>query len=59
MHNLIKDYLNKKATITPIRGLEIDVKIIDVKKSYGRDRFKVEPIRGKGAVWVEHVELKQ
>lgn len=59
MQNLIKKYLNKKATITPIRGLAVEVKIVDVKKSYGRDRFKVEPVRGKGAVWVESVELKK
>lgn len=56
MQELIKKYLNKKGRIVA-GGLGVDVKIVDVKKSYGNERFRVIPIAGDGAVWVEKITL--
>ena len=41
--------------IKRIRAGEImvDVKVLDYKFSYGRDRWLVTPVAGKGEVWVE------
>lgn len=38
-------------------GLTINVRITDVKVSYGRTRYQVEPISGSGSVWVESIQL--
>ena len=50
--------IGKKATIGVMKGLKINVKILDYKLSYGHDRWLVEPISGEGQVWVEVVTLK-
>lgn len=57
MQELIKKYLNKKARIL-VGGLGVDVKIVDVKMSYGHERYRVIPEAGDGAVWVEKVTLR-
>lgn len=31
---------------------EFEVRVIDVKRSYGKTSFLVEPIAGTGSVWV-------
>ena len=31
---------------------EFDVRVIDVKRSYGKTSFQVEPLSGAGSVWV-------
>lgn len=49
--------IGKKATIKT-SGLKINVKILDYKNSYGRDRWLVTPQSGEGQVWVEVVALK-
>ena len=36
-----------------VNGLEIAVRIIDAKRSYGRTRYLVTPIQGSKSVWVE------
>lgn len=56
MQELIKKYLNKKARVL-LGGLGVYVNIVDVKMSYGHERFRVIPISGDGAIWVEKVEL--
>lgn len=56
MKELIEKYVGKKATIN-CAGLQIEVNIVDVKMSYGKERFKVSPVAGKGEVWVEQVTL--
>jgi len=35
----------------------IDVKILDVRISYGRTEFLVEPVFGSGAAWVEQTRV--
>ncbi len=39
-------------------GLGVEVRILDVKESYGRTRYLVTPVAGTGAVWVEYVRLE-
>lgn len=56
MKELIEKYVGKKGTIF-VGGLVVEVNIIDVKKAYGQERFKVSPVAGKGEVWVEKVTL--
>jgi hypothetical protein len=36
-------------------GLLFGCKIVGVKNSYGKTRYKVAPIMGKGTAWVENV----
>lgn len=36
-----------------IGGFHVEVEIIDYKNSYGRDRWLVKPVAGKGEVWTE------
>lgn len=36
-----------------VNGLEIAVRILDAKRSYGRTRYLVTPIQGSKSVWVE------
>lgn len=34
-------------------NLFIDVEVVDYKNSYGRDRWLVTPVSGKGETWTE------
>lgn len=56
MKELYEKYMNKRARILA-GGLGVQVKIVDVKMSWGRERFRVIPVAGDGAVWVESVQL--
>lgn len=38
-----------------LNGLNVEVKILDVKQSYGKVRYLVTPVAGSGQVWVERV----
>lgn len=57
MKELIDKYVGKKATVVCDLSLTIEVKILDVKMSYGRERYLVTPVAGSGEVWVEAVTL--
>lgn len=35
--------------------LHIDVRVLDVKQSYGKTRYLVQPIAGSGQQWMEQV----
>jgi len=48
--------IGKKGLIQ-IGGLNVEVKVLDVKQSYGRDRYLVTPIAGNGEVWIECINL--
>ena len=37
--------------------LRIKVRVVDVKQSYGKQRWEVEPVAGSGRAWVESVEF--
>lgn len=54
----LQKYIGKKG-IMKVNGLEIDVKIIDAKFSYGNYRYLVTPVSGKGEVWIEKVTVKE
>ena len=56
MKEIIEKYVGKKAQIF-LGGLAIEVKILDAKNSWGRDRFLVTPVAGSQHVWVESVTL--
>lgn len=38
-------------------GLAVAVTITDYKQSYGRDRWLVTPLNGRGEVWTESVNF--
>lgn len=57
MKELYEKYVGKDARIL-LGGLEINVKITDVKMSWGKERYFVTPEAGEGSVWVETVVLK-
>lgn len=44
--------LNSYATINQ-GGLTVNVRITDVKQSYGVIRYQVTPISGFGSIWVD------
>ena len=52
MKNLIKKYVDEEFRIN-LNGLEIYITVIDIKFTYGRYRFLVTPVAGKGEIWVE------
>ncbi len=60
--NMMKEmmqYIGKHYSIH-LGGLAVHVEIIDVKQSYGRTRFLVKPLQGRGEVWVESIyEIKE
>lgn len=53
--NLSAD-IGAHATIT-IKRLTVDVEVIDVKITYGQQRWLVKPMAGSGEIWVQAVEL--
>ena len=52
MKDILNKYINRKVDIN-LGGLKIAVVITDIKTSYGKTRFLVSPVAGKGEVWVE------
>lgn len=50
--------IGKKATIS-IGGLDIAVKILDYKFSYGRNRWLVTPVAGEREIWTETVRVSE
>lgn len=56
MKELIEKYVGKHCTVF-VGGMIIEVKVCDVKISYGRERFLITPVAGKGEVWVESVKI--
>lgn len=53
----MKDKLEKIGRVgwVNLGGLMVDVKILDYKRSYGRDRWFVTPVSGSGEIWIENV----
>lgn len=56
MKNLIEKFVGKTGMIHT-GGLKVDVTVLDVKMSYGRERYLVTPVSGAGEVWVETIAL--
>lgn len=49
--------VNQKA-ILDVKGMKVDVKILEIKSAYGRTRYKVTPVSGSGEAVVESVKSK-
>lgn len=47
--------LNRKRGTIEYKGMRMAVRILDRKNSYGRQRYKVEPVAGSGTAWVENI----
>lgn len=47
-----------KEGMLDINGLQFMVRIIDVRKVFGRTDYKVTPVSGTGTIWVESHRLK-
>lgn len=56
MKELIKKYVGKIALVK-LSGLDVEVKIVDIKKVYGKLRYEIVPCAGVGATWVENLTL--
>lgn len=48
-----------KIGIITFKGLFFEVVILDVVNKYGRDRYLVEPVAGKGKVWVQNIQIEK
>jgi len=42
----------------PVDELRFEVKILSIKRSYGRQRYLVQPVKGSGEQMVEKLEAK-
>jgi hypothetical protein len=54
----MKDKLERVGTLAELKtewGMVVFVEIIDYKNSYGRDRWLVKPVSGRGEAWVEKI----
>lgn len=51
-------YVGKRGSVELKNGLTMDVRILQHKFSYGKDRFLVTPVAGSGEVWVQNINLK-
>jgi len=49
----LNKYIGREGRYTLVAPLYFDVKVTDVKTSYGRVRVLVEPISGSGEAWVD------
>lgn len=56
MKNLFEKYYHKVVYIL-LGGLQIKVVVIDIKMAYGKPRFQVSPVEGKGEIWVESISM--
>lgn len=39
-------------------GLQVTVRVADVKQAYGATRFRVVPVCGNGSIWVQESRLR-
>lgn len=50
--------VGKTATIV-FKEFTFEVRILDHKLQYGRDRYLVTPVSGSGQMWVQNIEIKK
>lgn len=58
MKKEIQEFVGKDATIE-VNGLTVNVKILDVKNSYGNIRYQITPVSGSGETWTEKIKLNK
>lgn len=56
MKDKIAKSVGKKGIIVS-NGLTFNVKILDYKTAYGKERWLVTPVSGAGQVWVQSVDI--
>jgi hypothetical protein len=56
MKDKIQQFVGKKGIIIA-SGLTVNVKILDYKTAYGKERWLVTPVSGAGEVWVQSVDI--
>lgn len=49
--------VGKIGTLT-VRELKVDVQVVDVRRSYGKVQYLVQPLAGWGQQWVEYPTVK-
>jgi len=54
MNKKIQEFVGKIVKVN-LNSLLVDVEVIDVKSSYGKDRYQITPVSGEGEVWVENI----
>lgn len=57
MKELYEKYVGKEGAVR-VGGLQVNVKILDVKRSYGQERYLVTPLNGVGEIWTEQDPTK-
>lgn len=57
MKKEVEEFVGKKAIYEPDLSLAFEVKVLDVKISYGNKRYLVTPVAGTGERWVESIKL--
>lgn len=52
---MLNEHTEKIGTIITVRlgKLWVDVKILDVRPSFGRVDYQITPVKGSGTVWIE------
>lgn len=50
--------IDKEALLVTTEGLEVPVKIVNVRGVYGRTDYQVTPLGGNGTVWVSSSRVK-
>ena len=57
MKEKIDKYVGKKAFISCLNAIKVEVTIMDIKERWGRLRYLVSPTSGDGSVWVESLSI--
>lgn len=54
------EYMDRVGKVGTIycNEMQVEVKVLDIKKTYGRLRYLVTPVAGSGQVWVENINFK-
>lgn len=56
-----KELMGKKAVYEfkcrPKGSVHVEVRIKDIKVSWGHSRFLIEPVAGQGELWVENLQM--
>lgn len=50
--SVLSGYLGKVGTVW-VGNMKVNVKVVDVKQSYGCLRYQVSPVDGSGATWMD------
>ncbi len=54
MKNLLEKWIHRKVNVK-LGGLIVSVVVLDIKERWGKTRWLVSPVTGKGQVWVETI----